>query len=352
MHRDLHAHPELARAETRTTTLVARRLDAAGIRVRPLPGTGLVADLGPQDAAYRVALRADLDALPVLDRSGLPWASVHDGICHACGHDVHIAALLGAGLALRAHEDAWRDLGIAVRLIFQPAEEVIPGGAHEVVAHGGIDGVDRIFAVHCDPGVDVGHIGLRRGPHHRRRRLGHRHAVRPRRAHLPAAPDRGPHLRPGQGGHRRAGRPVPPARPAGRRRAGVGQRARRRRPERHPLHRHRQRDAADARRRGLGRMGHLVEDLVEASSRRTACREGRAHPRGPAGRQRRPSRSSCRDAAARRCSARTAVQPTRQSLGGEDFAWYLRSCPAPWSGWAPVPRGPHLRPAPGRPDGG
>jgi amidohydrolase len=120
--RDLHAHPELARTETRTTTLVARHLEAAGIRVRPLPGTGLVADLGPRDAAYRVALRADLDALPVLERTGLPWASVHDGICHACGHDVHTSALLGAGLALRAHEDAWCDLGVAVRLIFQPAE--------------------------------------------------------------------------------------------------------------------------------------------------------------------------------------------------------------------------------------
>ena len=161
--RDLHAHPELALSEGRTATALAARLTAAGIRVRPMAGTGLVADIGPADPAYRVALRADLDALPVTERTGLAFASQTDGVCHACGHDVHIAAVLGAGLALQQHADALAAQGTGVRLIFQPAEEVLPGGAKAVIDQGGIQGVDQIFSVHCDPTLDVGHVGLREG---------------------------------------------------------------------------------------------------------------------------------------------------------------------------------------------
>ncbi len=164
LRRDLHAHPELAGNEVRTTTLVADRLIAAGIRVRLLAGSGLVADIGPADPAYRVALRADLDALPVAERTGLPFASLHEGVCHACGHDLHIAAVLGAGLALHQAVDSLAAQGTGVRLIFQPAEEVIPGGAQEVIKAGGIEGVDAIFSIHCDPTLDVGRVGLRSGP--------------------------------------------------------------------------------------------------------------------------------------------------------------------------------------------
>ena len=164
LRRDLHAHPELAGNEVRTTTLVADRLIAAGIRVRLLAGSGLVADIGPADPAYRVALRADLDALPVAERTGLPFASLQEGVCHACGHDLHIAAVLGAGLALHQAVDSLAAQGTGVRLIFQPAEEVIPGGAREVIKAGGIEGVDAIFSIHCDPTLDVGHVGLRSGP--------------------------------------------------------------------------------------------------------------------------------------------------------------------------------------------
>lgn len=160
---DVHAHPELSRGETRTTAAVARRLAAAGIAHRTLPVSGLVADLGAEQPAYRVALRADLDALPVGERTDLPWASTTEGICHACGHDVHVAAMLGAGLALKQHEEALRERGIGVRLLFQPAEEVIPGGAVDLLAEGALDGVDSIFAVHCDPSLDVGSVGLRDG---------------------------------------------------------------------------------------------------------------------------------------------------------------------------------------------
>ena len=162
--RDLHAHPELSRQETRTTAIVAARLEQAGIRVRRLPGTGLVADLGADSPAYRVALRADMDALPVQERTGLPFASVTDGVTHACGHDVHVTALLGALLALKEQEQALLERGTAVRAIFQAAEEVIPGGALEAIADGVMEGVDAVFAVHCDPSLDVGQVGLREGP--------------------------------------------------------------------------------------------------------------------------------------------------------------------------------------------
>jgi amidohydrolase len=160
---DLHAHPELSRGEARTTAQVSRRLAAAGITHRTLPVSGVVADLGAEQPAYRVALRADLDALPVGERTNLPWASTTEGICHACGHDVHVAAMLGAGLALKEHEEALRERGIGVRLLFQPAEEVIPGGAVDLLAEGALDDVDAIFAVHCDPSLDVGSVGLREG---------------------------------------------------------------------------------------------------------------------------------------------------------------------------------------------
>ena len=163
LQRAIHAHPELSRSEARTTTRVADRLESAGVAVRRLPETGLVADLGAEQPAYRVALRADLDALPVGERTGLPWASTTEGICHACGHDVHTTAALGAALALKAHESALRERGIGVRLLFQPAEEVIPGGAVDLVSLGALEDVDAIFAVHCDPSLDVGTVGLREG---------------------------------------------------------------------------------------------------------------------------------------------------------------------------------------------
>jgi amidohydrolase len=161
--RDLHAHPELAHAETRTTERVAARLAAAGVRVRPLTNTGLIADVGSADPAHLVALRADMDALPLAERTGLSFASQSDGVCHACGHDVHVAAVLGAGLALQQQADSLAAQGLGVRLIFQPAEEVTPGGALAVIEQGGIQGVDAIYSVHCDPTLDVGRVGLRDG---------------------------------------------------------------------------------------------------------------------------------------------------------------------------------------------
>ena len=111
----------------------------------------------------RIALRADIDALPIREQTGLDFASRTDGVSHACGHDVHTTALIGAALALRSIEDRLVAAGIGARLVFQPAEEVMPGGAEDVVAQDGLVGVDRIFALHCDPALDVGQVGLRVG---------------------------------------------------------------------------------------------------------------------------------------------------------------------------------------------
>jgi amidohydrolase len=125
LRRDLHAHPELSWGEERTTRVVAARLAEAGVRVTRLEGTGLIAEVG--DEGPIVALRADLDALPVEDTTGAPWASVTPGVAHACGHDVHTAGLVGSALAL-AETHARGQLPGVVRFFFQPAEEVMPGG--------------------------------------------------------------------------------------------------------------------------------------------------------------------------------------------------------------------------------
>ncbi|MFC3817406.1 amidohydrolase [Planomonospora venezuelensis] len=160
--RDLHMNPELAFAEYRTTQRVAARLGAAGLVPSVLPrGTGLICEVGSGDGPT-VALRADIDALPVPDEKDVPYSSTVPGVCHACGHDVHTTILLGAGLFLARQAEAGLLPG-RVRLLFQPAEE-LPGGALEVMAAGGLSGVDRIFGLHCDPRVDVGKVGLKTGP--------------------------------------------------------------------------------------------------------------------------------------------------------------------------------------------
>jgi amidohydrolase len=165
--RDLHAHPEVGYHEHRTTRRVALRLAAAGLRPMLLPkGTGLIVDIGADAPGTAggpvVAFRADLDALPISDEKAVPYRSTVPNACHACGHDVHTTILVGAGLFLAAQAAAGALPG-RVRLIFQPAEEV-PGGALDVLAAGGIAGVDRIFALHCDPRLDVGKVGIRTGP--------------------------------------------------------------------------------------------------------------------------------------------------------------------------------------------
>jgi amidohydrolase len=161
LRRDLHAHPELSWAEERTGRVVSSRVEQAGWRIRRFENTGFAAELG--SGGPLVALRADMDALPVQDLTDDPWASTVPGVAHACGHDVHTVALAGAALALAEAHDRGLLQG-RVRLLFQPAEEVMPGGAMRLMNQGALDEVERIFALHCDPGIDVGRIGLRLGP--------------------------------------------------------------------------------------------------------------------------------------------------------------------------------------------
>nr|WP_127892881.1 M20 family metallopeptidase [Streptomyces sp. S10(2018)] len=170
--RDLHMHPELGNQEFRTTAAIKERLERAGLKPRVLPiGTGLVCDIGTgtdsgqwSGGPRMLALRADIDALPIPDtKSECAYRSQVPDRAHACGHDVHTTVVLGTGLVLAAlHEQGL--LPRPVRLVFQPAEEVLPGGAADAIEGGALDGVRRILAVHCDPRVDAGRIGLRVGP--------------------------------------------------------------------------------------------------------------------------------------------------------------------------------------------
>lgn len=162
--RDLHRNPEGSNEEFRTTQKVAERLEADGLKPQLMPGsTGLVCDIpGLEPGAPLLALRADLDALPVTDEKAVPYRSTVPGFCHACGHDVHTAGVLGAGLAL-ARLSQTQGLPTPVRLVFQPAEEKI-AGAQYMMRHGVLNDVGRILALHCDPKIDVGQVGLKTGP--------------------------------------------------------------------------------------------------------------------------------------------------------------------------------------------
>ena len=163
LRRDVHAHPELARQEVRTTRAVADVLAGALPAPRLLPGSGLTVDVGGPGDGPLVMLRADLDALPLPDGVDTPWRSTVPDVCHACGHDVHVAVVVGAGLVLARLAAAGRLPG-RVRLLFQPAEEQMPGGALDCVAAGVLEGVDEVYALHCDPRLDTGLLGVRTGP--------------------------------------------------------------------------------------------------------------------------------------------------------------------------------------------
>ena len=163
--RDLHMHPELGNQEFRTTAAIKARLEAAGLTPRVLGmGPGLGCDIGEWDGGTpMLGLRADIDALPIPDmKTECAYRSTVPDRAHACGHDVHTTVVLGAGLVLAGlHRRGL--LPRPVRLIFQPAEEVLPGGAADAIGCGVLDGVGRMIAVHCDPRVDAGRIGLREG---------------------------------------------------------------------------------------------------------------------------------------------------------------------------------------------
>ena len=143
--RRLHAEPEPSYDEVATTDAVVERLLVEDLQpIRLSIGTGLVCDVGPGEPT--VALRADIDALPLQEESQLPFASRVPGVAHACGHDVHTTAVLGAGLILRQLAiDGILQHG--VRLIFEPGEEQVPGGAVDVIGDGWVAGLQRIYAL-------------------------------------------------------------------------------------------------------------------------------------------------------------------------------------------------------------
>lgn len=161
--RYLHSHPELSHKEFGTTEFLVETLTEAGLEPVRLPGTGVIVDIGePDPATPLIAFRADIDALPLTEVTGLDFASTTPGVMHACGHDIHTTVVLGLACALA---DLHRDGGLdqRVRCIFQPAEEVLDGGATDVIRAGALDGVSHIFAVHAEPKLRAGQIGVKTG---------------------------------------------------------------------------------------------------------------------------------------------------------------------------------------------
>ena len=154
----LHQHPELSGKEYQTTAFLKDRLEALGIRVLESGlKTGLIAEIGSGHPV--VALRADIDALPILEQTGLPYQSQNPGVMHACGHDFHQTSLLGAASLLKEKED---QLEGTIRLIFQPAEE-ISEGATEVLATGLLEDVQGIIGFHNMPQLKAGQLALNAG---------------------------------------------------------------------------------------------------------------------------------------------------------------------------------------------
>lgn len=157
----LHSHPELSYKEIETTKRLKEDLQSNGIKVLPYElDTGVVGEIGSGDKT--VAIRADIDALPVTEETTLPYKSLTPGVMHACGHDSHAALVLGAALLLKQQEDKLKG---RVKIIFQPAEEA-PGGAQKIIDAGALDDVQAIFGAHSCPLYEVGTLGLTGGPTH------------------------------------------------------------------------------------------------------------------------------------------------------------------------------------------
>lgn len=161
LRRDIHRHPELGWQETRTQGVICRELDAMGIPYERVCGTGVIAVLRGAADGPVIGLRADMDALPIAEQNrDSGYCSETPGVMHACGHDCHVAMLLGAARILKSHEGA---LHGTVKLIFQPAEEVIEG-AHKMCTLPQVAEIDRIFAAHVWIDLPVGKLSVEEGP--------------------------------------------------------------------------------------------------------------------------------------------------------------------------------------------
>lgn len=161
--RYLHAHPELSYQEYQTSAFVKARLDELGIPWEPMADTGVVATLkGEQPSDRVVALRADMDALPITEANVVSYSSQKDGVMHACGHDAHTSSLIGTANILQSIRHKF---GGTVKLIFQPAEEKLPGGASLMIEEGVLKNPvpEAVFGQHVSPVIEAGKIGIRKG---------------------------------------------------------------------------------------------------------------------------------------------------------------------------------------------
>lgn len=159
LRRDLHRHPELGRCEVRTSRMVEDSMRALGLETQRIADTGIVALLRGETPGPCVALRADMDALPIQEDCDAPYASEVPGVMHACGHDMHTAALIGAAELLSNHREALRG---SVKFLFQPDEEG-DGGAQRMIDDGCMDEVDAIFGAHVAPELPVGTVAIHSG---------------------------------------------------------------------------------------------------------------------------------------------------------------------------------------------
>jgi len=159
--RHLHQHPELSFQEHQTTAYLKKQLKELGLKVRKLDmPTGVLAELTGRRPGPTVAIRSDIDALPIVERTGLPFRSKNEGCMHACGHDMHMASVLGAAAVLAKVKETFDG---TVRFIFQPAEELPPGGARPMIDNGALDRVGMIFGLHVDPDLPTGKVSVRDG---------------------------------------------------------------------------------------------------------------------------------------------------------------------------------------------
>ncbi|WP_440962349.1 amidohydrolase [Paenibacillus nitricinens] len=159
--RHLHRHPELSNEEYETTKYIISLLERTGVRIIDYGlSTGVIAEIGGKQPGPVIALRADIDALPIQEETGAAYASLYPGKMHACGHDFHTAALIGAAYQLKHRED---QLPGTVRLLFQPAEEKAQG-AQRLIASGALEEVRAVIGLHNKPELPVGTIGITAGP--------------------------------------------------------------------------------------------------------------------------------------------------------------------------------------------
>jgi amidohydrolase len=157
----LHEHPELSAQEEKTTALLKIFLENAGLKVRTFSDHyGLIADLIVDETKPFIALRGDIDALPIKERTEVPYASRTEGIMHACGHDSHTAIVLGTAIAMTKIKHR---LTHNVRFIFQPAEEITEGGSSQMIEDGALENVKAIFGLHAYPYLNTGQIGYKYG---------------------------------------------------------------------------------------------------------------------------------------------------------------------------------------------